>query len=102
MTPMVGPPDDVRRLSYARGMTATHLAATGPVPRDGRAPEQAWPVRELAVRLRDYIARLNRVWIEGQVVEVSRRSGAGHTSRCATSTWTRRRLWWSPQLSIVR
>ena len=28
------------------------------------------------MRLRDYIARLNRVWIEGQIVQVSRRSGA--------------------------
>ncbi len=43
---------------------------------DGRSPERAWPVREVAVRLRDYIARLNRVWIEGQVMEVSRRSGS--------------------------
>jgi exonuclease VII large subunit len=33
-------------------------------------------VREISVKLRDYIARLNRVWIEGQVVEVSRRSGS--------------------------
>ncbi|MGB7981629.1 MAG: exodeoxyribonuclease VII large subunit [Candidatus Nanopelagicales bacterium] len=53
-------------------MTAT--PTTG--PRDGRSPEQAWPVRELSVKVRDYIARLNRVWIEGQVVEVSRRSGS--------------------------
>ena len=73
---MVGLPGDVRRLSYARGMAATHLATTGPAPRDGRVPEQAWPVREIAVKLRDYIARLHRVWIEGQVVEVSRRSGS--------------------------
>ena len=43
---------------------------------DGSAPERAWPVREISVKLRDYIARLNRVWIEGQVVEVSRRSGS--------------------------
>ncbi len=43
---------------------------------DGSAPELAWPVRELSVKLRDYIARLGRVWIEGQVVEVSRRSGS--------------------------
>lgn len=28
------------------------------------------------MKLRDYIARLNRVWIDGQVVEVSRRSGS--------------------------
>jgi len=43
--------------------------------RDGTAPERAWPVRELSTKLRDYIARLGRVWIEGQVVEVSRRFG---------------------------
>ena len=55
--------------------------ATNPDPgraptADGSAPERAWPVREISVKLRDYIARLNRVWIEGQVVEVSRRSGS--------------------------
>ena len=51
-------------------------AAPGGAPADGSAPERAWPVREISVKLRDYIARLNRVWIEGQVVEVSRRSGS--------------------------
>ena len=29
-------------------------------PADGSAPERAWPVREISVKLRDYIARLNR------------------------------------------
>lgn len=43
---------------------------------DGSSPEHAWPVREISVRLRDYIARLSRVWIEGQILEVSRRSGS--------------------------
>ncbi len=33
-------------------------------------------MRELSVALRDYIARLSRVWVEGQIVEVSRRSGS--------------------------
>jgi len=42
---------------------------------DGSAPEHAFPLRELSVRLRDYIARLGRVWVEGQVVQVNRRSG---------------------------
>jgi exodeoxyribonuclease VII large subunit len=42
---------------------------------DGSAPEHAFPVRELSVRLRDYIARLGRVWVEGQVVQLNRRSG---------------------------
>ncbi len=48
------------------------MGSTAP---DGTAPELAWPIRELSVKLRDYIARLGRVWVEGQVVEVSRRSG---------------------------
>ena len=50
--------------------------APGEPRRDGSAPERAWPVREVSVTLRDYIARLGRVWIEGQLVEVSRRSGS--------------------------
>jgi exodeoxyribonuclease VII large subunit len=49
---------------------------TTEVTADGSAPERAWPVREISLRLRDYIARLNRVWIEGQVVQISRRSGS--------------------------
>ena len=59
--------------------TSRHDAApqaSNPTAADGSAPERAWPVREISVKLRDYIARLNRVWIEGQVVEVSRRSGS--------------------------
>ena len=52
------------------------MTAPAAVPADGRSPEHAWPVREIAAKLRDYIARLGRVWIEGQVVEVSRRSGS--------------------------
>ncbi len=47
---------------------------TGAV-QDGSSPEQAWPVRVLATKLRDYIARLGRVWIEGQLTDVNRRSG---------------------------
>ncbi|MGB8022342.1 MAG: exodeoxyribonuclease VII large subunit [Candidatus Nanopelagicales bacterium] len=53
------------------------MNASPPLPAaDGRSPARAWPVREVSIRLRDYVARLNRVWIEGQVVEVSRRSGS--------------------------
>ena len=65
---MVKAPSGVRPLLYA-GPTMTQTA-------DGASPEQAWPVREISLRLRDYVARLHRVWIEGQVVEVSRPSGS--------------------------
>ncbi len=43
---------------------------------DGSSPELAWPVRAISTKLRDYIARLGRVWSEGQITEVSRRAGA--------------------------
>ena len=43
------------------------------------SPEQPLPVRTVARALADWIGRLGRVWVEGQVTEVSRRGGA---SRC--------------------
>lgn len=46
-----------------------------PTP-DGSGPDSAWPVRIINTKLRDYVARLNRVWIEGQITELNRR-GAG-------------------------
>lgn len=42
---------------------------------DGRTPETAWPLRVLSGHVRDWIARLGRAWIEGQIVEINRRSG---------------------------
>lgn len=43
------------------------------------SPEQPLPVRTVARALADWIGRLGRVWVEGQVTEVSRRGGA---TRC--------------------
>ena len=43
------------------------------------SPESPLPVRTVARALADWIGRLGRVWVEGQVTEVSRRGGA---SRC--------------------
>jgi exodeoxyribonuclease VII large subunit len=62
-------------MTSASGAYGPEVTSSGE-PLDGRSPERSWPVREISLRLRDYVARLNRVWIEGQVVEVSRRSGA--------------------------
>jgi len=42
-------------------------------------PESPLPVRTVARALADWIGRLGRVWVEGQVTEVSRRGGA---TRC--------------------
>ena len=39
------------------------------------SPEQPVPVRTVARAMADWIGRLGRVWVEGQVTEVSRRGG---------------------------
>jgi exodeoxyribonuclease VII large subunit len=38
--------------------------------------EQPWPVRVVAMKIADWVARLGEVWVEGQVTQVSRRPGA--------------------------
>ena len=39
------------------------------------SPEQPLPVRTVARHVAEWVARLGRVWVEGQVTEVSRRPG---------------------------
>lgn len=39
--------------------------------------EHPWPVRLLSTKIADYIDRMAPVWVEGQVVQLNRRSGAG-------------------------
>ncbi|MDQ1698549.1 MAG: exodeoxyribonuclease large subunit [Frankiaceae bacterium] len=39
------------------------------------SPEQPIPVRTVARAMADWIGRLGRIWVEGQVTEVSRRGG---------------------------
>lgn len=38
--------------------------------------EHPWPVRLLSVKVGAYVARMPSVWVEGQVVELSRRGGS--------------------------
>jgi exodeoxyribonuclease VII large subunit len=38
--------------------------------------EQPWPVRVVAMKIAEWVARLGEVWVEGQVTQVSRRPGA--------------------------
>jgi exodeoxyribonuclease VII large subunit len=38
--------------------------------------EQPWPVRVVAMKIGDWVARLGEVWVEGQLTQVSRRPGA--------------------------
>jgi exodeoxyribonuclease VII large subunit len=39
-------------------------------------PEAPWPVRTVARKVAEWIGRLGEVWVEGQVAQLSRRSGA--------------------------
>ena len=39
--------------------------------------EQPIPVRTVARHIGEWVARLGRVWVEGQITELSRRTGAG-------------------------
>jgi exodeoxyribonuclease VII large subunit len=38
--------------------------------------ESPWPVRTVALKIADWVARLGEVWVEGQVTQVTRRPGA--------------------------
>lgn len=39
--------------------------------------EQPWPVRLLSLKIGEYVDRMSVCWIEGQVVQLNRRPGAG-------------------------
>lgn len=39
--------------------------------------EQPWPVRLLSVKVGDYVDRMSVCWVEGQVVQLTRRPGSG-------------------------
>lgn len=38
--------------------------------------ERPWPVRMLSMKIAEYVERMSQLWVEGQVVELSRRSGS--------------------------
>ncbi len=40
------------------------------------SPEAPWPVRTVARKVAEWIGRLGEVWVEGQVAQLNRRSGA--------------------------
>ncbi|HWS59233.1 MAG TPA: exodeoxyribonuclease VII large subunit [Actinotalea sp.] len=41
-------------------------------------PEHPWPVRHLSAKIAEYIHRMPGVWVEGQVVQLSRRAGIAY------------------------
>ena len=52
---------------------------SSPTPLPERAgdttAEDPWPVRLLSLKIADYVDRMSTLWVEGQVVQVSRRPG---------------------------
>jgi len=50
------------------------MTTTDPQPRGG-TPESPWQVREVSARIGDWLGRLGRVWIEGEVAQLTLRPG---------------------------
>src|SRR5881394_1245993 len=38
--------------------------------------EQPWPVRLLSMKIADYVEKMSVLWVEGQVVQLTRRPGS--------------------------
>jgi exodeoxyribonuclease VII large subunit len=48
-----------------------------PTTAGATSPENPWPVRLLTAKLTEYLAKAPAVWLEGQVVQLTRRPGQG-------------------------
>ncbi|MFC0673024.1 exodeoxyribonuclease VII large subunit [Brachybacterium hainanense] len=40
-------------------------------------PENPWPLRQLSVKVGEYVARMSPIWVEGEMVQLNRRPGSG-------------------------
>ncbi|WP_276308089.1 exodeoxyribonuclease VII large subunit [Actinobaculum sp. 313] len=58
------------------------MASKIPVPADlpqlaaQTTPEHPWPLRLLSAKIREYVAAMSRLWVEGEVITLQRRPGA--------------------------
>ena len=58
------------------------MASTTPVPATlpqraaQTTPDHPWPLRLLSVKIREYVAKMSRLWVEGEVITLQRRPGA--------------------------
>ncbi len=59
---------------YAPGVSSEPPRAL-PASAGQTTPEQPWPVRLLTAKLTEYISRAPALWVEGQVVQLTRRPG---------------------------
>jgi exodeoxyribonuclease VII large subunit len=62
------------RNDYRDGVTSPPIR-TIPATAGETSPEQPWPVRLLSAKLTDYVSRAPGVWVEGQVIQLTRRPG---------------------------
>ncbi len=53
------------------------MSSTRPLPEHASetTAEDPWPVRLLSLKISDYVDKMSALWVEGQVVQVSRRPG---------------------------
>jgi len=55
----------------------TAVSSTKPLPERASetTAEDPWPVRLLSLKIADYVEKMSALWVEGQVLQVSRRAG---------------------------
>lgn len=53
------------------------MSSTKPLPERASetTAEDPWPVRLLSLKIADYVEKMSALWVEGQVLQVSRRAG---------------------------
>lgn len=56
-------------------MSAADQRASLPERAADTTAEQPWPVRLLSLKIADYVERMSVLWVEGQVVQLTRRPG---------------------------
>ncbi|ASK65106.1 exodeoxyribonuclease VII large subunit [Brachybacterium avium] len=62
------------------GQDADPAASPRPAPAATAAQttaENPWPLRQLSVKVGEYVARMSPLWVEGEIVQLNRRPGAG-------------------------
>ncbi|ATG51353.1 exodeoxyribonuclease VII large subunit [Brachybacterium vulturis] len=62
------------------GPDADSAATPRPAPAATAAQttaENPWPLRQLSVKVGEYVARMSPLWVEGEIVQLNRRPGAG-------------------------
>ena len=58
-------------------MSSHNLSSPKPLPERAAdtTAENPWPVRLLSLKISDYVDKMSALWVEGQVIQVSRRPG---------------------------